>query len=169
MLGKRYLAAATIAAATAAMVAAAPLSALPASASGMDMGMGELTVSPSVLTETDDGGVSITIVGNGLPPLMGYVLHSAGLQAACTGGESLTGQTVTADFDGNFNAQAGGLGCAPSWYCVVASETSSPYQSIVSCFNVIDPPAPVPPVPPGPPSSLPAGAQADPIPVQPVT
>jgi hypothetical protein len=130
-----------------------PLASAPAWADGG----GTLTVSPSVVVETDDGGISLVVEGSGLPPLMGYTLYSDDMATACTGGDGLDGLEVAADYDGNFNTVATGFGCIPGNYCIEAAETMSPYETVENCFTVILPPLPTDPVgppigpPPGPP------------------
>jgi hypothetical protein len=161
VLRKRHLIAAGLAAAAAIIpLAAAPASADPGGPGGPGggggpggpgggggYGYGNLVVSPNPVVEDDNGGVSFVLEGYGLSPLMHYELASPGLNAACTGGDTL--RDPQADYDGNFNIVESGFNCVPGTYWIVASENSSPYQSIATSFTIL-PPLPFIPPPPGP-------------------
>lgn len=101
--------------------------------------LGTLTISPDPITPNDSGGISLTVYGSAFSPRMGLTLHSPSLDAACTDGNTLSGQAVATDYDGNFNTHAGGSGCVAGDYCVTASEKSSPFQSVTQCFTVLEP------------------------------
>ncbi|NUR27644.1 MAG: hypothetical protein HOV83_17680 [Catenulispora sp.] len=90
-------------------------------------GSGSVTVYASGANR--NGNVSIIVEGSDLPPLMNLRLSSAGLDAACVGGNSLDGATVQADLSGDFNVVATGTTCIDGTYRVDVSEQSTPYQT----------------------------------------
>jgi hypothetical protein len=130
MLRKRLLAAAGIAVAAISV----PFLALPASAA---IPGAFLTVSPNPIVETDSGHVSFALYGSGFSPLMQVELSSPGLNTACRKGNSL--HDPIADFNGNFNISVDGDWCVPGTYWVVASEQSSPYQSMATAVTITPP------------------------------
>jgi hypothetical protein len=76
-----------------------------------------------------NGNVSFIVEGRDLPPLMDLSLSSAGLNAACVGGNSLDGQTVQADLSGDFNVGATGTTCIDGTYRIDVTEQSTPYET----------------------------------------
>jgi hypothetical protein len=76
-----------------------------------------------------NGNVSFVIEGRDLPPLMNVKLSSAGLDAACVGGNTLDGTTVQAELSGDFNLGATGTTCVDGTYRIDAAEQSTPYQT----------------------------------------
>ncbi|WP_141996550.1 hypothetical protein [Amycolatopsis cihanbeyliensis] len=81
-------------------------------------------------SDADRGGnVSFIVEGRDLPSLMEVTLSSAGLDAACVGGNSLDGQTVQADLSGDFNVGATGTTCIDGTYRADVTEQSTPYET----------------------------------------
>ncbi|AEA23526.1 hypothetical protein ATK30_4909 [Amycolatopsis echigonensis] len=83
-----------------------------------------------------NGNVSFVIEGRDLPPLMHVTLSSAGLNAACVGGNSLNGATARTDLSGDFNFGATGTTCIDGTYRIDATEQSTPYRTFSADVTV---------------------------------
>jgi hypothetical protein len=120
-----------VGAASAVVLLGAPLT-FAATASAANVG--HVSVAPTSVTATGNGGVGFNVHGVGLQPNEVYNISSSDLQFGCV--TTNLPLNVTTDFSGGINQAVTATGCPSATYHIVVRQVPSPHNTFTVPVNV---------------------------------